>query len=67
MLEETGTWELVDAPLGANIIGSKWVFRVKKDVSGRVICYKARLVLTYSFRRTSYHLRRCHIPVRQLR
>ncbi|CAA7269926.1 unnamed protein product [Cyclocybe aegerita] len=39
-----GTWELVDAPPGANIIGSKWVFRAKKDAAGNVVRYKARLV-----------------------
>ena len=44
MLEEAGTWELVDLPAGANLVGSKWVFRVKNDASGHVICFKAHLV-----------------------
>ena len=43
-LKEAGTWELVDAPEGANIVGSKWVFRAKKDAAGNVVRYKARLV-----------------------
>jgi hypothetical protein len=43
-LEEAGTWELVDPPSGANIVGSKWVFRVKKDAAGHVVRFKARLV-----------------------
>ena len=43
-LKEAGTWELVDAPDGANIVGSKWVFRAKKDAGGNVVRYKARLV-----------------------
>ena len=43
-LKEVGTWEVVDAPKDANIIGSKWVFRAKKDVAGNVIRYKARLM-----------------------
>ena len=43
-LEEAGTWELVDLPAGANLVGSKWVFQVKKDASGHVVCFKARLV-----------------------
>jgi hypothetical protein len=43
-LEEAGTWELVDLPAGANLVGSKWVFRVKKNAAGQVICFKARLV-----------------------
>ena len=30
--------------MGVNIVGSKWVFRAKKDAAGNVIRYKARLV-----------------------
>src|SRR6266511_2094247 len=44
MLKTSGTWELVDAPEDANIVGSKWVFRAKKDAAGNVVQYKARLV-----------------------
>lgn len=44
MLEKAGTWELIEAPQNANVIGSKWVFRAKKDAAGNVIRYKARLV-----------------------
>ena len=44
VLKAAGTWELVDAPLGANIVGSKWVFRAKKDAAGKVVRYKAHLV-----------------------
>jgi hypothetical protein len=39
-----GTWKLVDAPKGANVVGSKWVFRAKKDSAGNMVRYKARLV-----------------------
>jgi len=34
----------VEAPEDTKIIGSKWVFRLKKDEKGRIIRYKARLV-----------------------
>jgi hypothetical protein len=44
MLENAGTWALVSAPPDANIVGSKWVFRLKHDVAGNIVCYKARLV-----------------------
>ena len=43
-LDRAGTWKLVDAPKGANVVGSKWVFRAKKDAAGNVVRYKARLV-----------------------
>ncbi|GJZ87940.1 retrovirus-related pol polyprotein from transposon TNT 1-94 [Tanacetum coccineum] len=37
-------WTLVSAPYGKTIIGSKWVFRNKRDETGIVIKNKARLV-----------------------
>ncbi len=43
-LKTAGTWRLEDPPLGANIIGSKWVFKAKKDVAGNIARYKAWLV-----------------------
>ena len=43
-LKAAGTWDLVEAPKGANVVGSKWVFRAKKDATGKIIRYKARLV-----------------------
>ena len=43
-LHTAGTWTLEHAPPGANVIGSKWVFKAKKDASGKVVRYKARLV-----------------------
>jgi transposase InsO family protein len=43
-LRTAGTWRLEHAPPGAIVIGSKWVFKAKKDASGKVVRYKARLV-----------------------
>lgn len=37
-------WPLWDKTSGANIIGSKWVLRAKKDAAGNVVRYKACLV-----------------------
>jgi len=39
-----GTWELVDPPEGANVLGSKWVFDLKLNPDGTIERYKARLV-----------------------
>ena len=43
-LRAAGTWEVVDRPVGVNVIGSKWVFKAKKDAAGNIVHYKARLV-----------------------
>ena len=43
-LIENETWELVPLPEGKNIVGSKWVFKVKRDENGCTQRYKARLV-----------------------
>lgn len=43
-LKSQGTWELVPQPSDQTIIGSKWVYKVKKNSDGSVARYKARLV-----------------------
>lgn len=43
-LVKSETWELVPPPDDANIVGSKWVFKVKRKANGEVDRYKARLV-----------------------
>jgi hypothetical protein len=43
-IEENSTWELCDLPKGHRPIGLKWVYKIKKDPSGRIVKYKARLV-----------------------
>ena len=43
-LVENGVYEVVDRPAGKPVITSKWVFKKKRGLSGRVEKYKARLV-----------------------
>ncbi|CAN6716764.1 unnamed protein product [Malus baccata var. baccata] len=43
-LKAQGTWELVSPPENRMVIGSKWVYKIKKNFDGSVARYKARLV-----------------------
>ena len=42
-VEEMGTFELVEKPLGVNVVGSVWVLKKKRDENNHVVKYKARL------------------------
>jgi hypothetical protein len=43
-LEKAGTWVTVPRPAGKNIVGSKWVFQIKRKADGTIDKYKAQLV-----------------------
>jgi len=43
-LTSNGTWELVPLSLHQNLVGCKWVFRLKKKPNGSIDRYKACLV-----------------------
>lgn len=43
-LTSNHTWELVDPPVGHNIVGCRWIFRKKLNAEGKVKRFKARLV-----------------------
>ncbi|CAN6719239.1 unnamed protein product [Malus baccata var. baccata] len=43
-LQSTGTWSLVPSSPTQNLVGCKWVFRVKRKPDGTVDRYKAHLV-----------------------
>ena len=38
------TWTVVDRTNDMNVVGSKWVFKIKRGVEGKIARYKARLV-----------------------
>jgi hypothetical protein len=42
-LKTARTWELVERPLNTNIVNSKWVFHIKKDVVGIILKWKTQL------------------------
>ncbi|CAI7858368.1 unnamed protein product [Closterium sp. NIES-54] len=44
IIEENGTWELVELLEGHKAITSKWLFKIKSDANGNIERYKSRLV-----------------------
>ena len=43
-LAQHHTWDLVNLPSGKKLIGSRWLFKVKRNADGSVNKFKARLV-----------------------
>jgi hypothetical protein len=42
-LMKNETWQLIPRKSGANIIGCKWVYKIKEKADGSIDRYKARL------------------------
>jgi hypothetical protein len=44
-LTENDTWQLVNRPVGVNILHGKWVYKAKRGPCGEITRYKARWVV----------------------
>lgn len=44
VMKKRNVWSLVEKPDNAKVIGSRWVYNVKKNESDQIVRYKARLV-----------------------
>ncbi|KAI1004621.1 hypothetical protein K3495_g3593 [Podosphaera aphanis] len=43
-LNRNNTWEIITRPKDHNVVGSKWVFKIKHKADSSIERYKARLV-----------------------
>jgi hypothetical protein len=41
---KNSVWDIVPRPIDKSVVGSRWIYKVKKDVDGSVEKYKARVV-----------------------
>ena len=41
---KNSAWEVVPRPVDKSVVGSRWIYKVKKSVDGSVEKYKARFV-----------------------
>ncbi|KAI3769092.1 hypothetical protein L6452_00189 [Arctium lappa] len=57
-------WRLVPKPQGKTIIGTKWVFKIKKDECGTIIRNKARLVAKGYRQEEGIDYDETYVPVR---
>lgn len=62
-LQVNGTWEVVTTPPGANIVSSKWVFRINFNTRGELERFKARLVARGFLQRYGIDFEETYSPV----
>src|SRR6202046_682889 len=63
LLDEMGTWELVEKPLDAITIPNKWTFVKKRNKVNQVIHHRARLVVKGCVQRPGHEYMETYSPV----
>jgi hypothetical protein len=61
-----GMYKLMDLPSGRRAVGSKWVFKIKRDSKEKPIRYKARLVTQGFTQRKGLDFQETFAPVARM-
>ena len=65
-IEDNGTWELVDPPVGCRSIDLKWVYKVKRGERGAIVKYKAQLIARGFVQREGIDFEEVFAPVARM-
>nr|KYP68042.1 Retrovirus-related Pol polyprotein from transposon TNT 1-94 [Cajanus cajan] len=65
-MEKNQVWELVSLPKSKKAISVRWVFKIKTDPGGRIVKYKARLVVRGFLQRPDIDYKEVFAPVARI-
>ena len=65
-IEKNNTWDLVNLPERKNLIGVRWVYKVKENLKGGIVKHKARLVAKGFWQRECINYDEMFAPVARI-
>jgi hypothetical protein len=65
-IEGNHTWRLIDLPTGHQLIGLKWVYKLKKDARGVIVKHKARSITKCYAQKARFDFNEVFAPVARL-